>query len=109
MSRMQGKVALITGGAFIQPSTMQFFYDLGIPVANGYGLTETSPVVTLGRGFPVRPSSVGKVLDGDAALTLIEPLDREARREEIARMLAGSEVTDEARAAAARLLDGAAT
>ncbi len=36
----------------------------GIEVAQGYGLTETSPVVTMGRGFAVRPSSVGKVLDG---------------------------------------------
>jgi len=36
----------------------------GVEVAQGYGLTETSPVVTWGRGFPVRPSSVGKVLDG---------------------------------------------
>jgi long-chain acyl-CoA synthetase len=36
----------------------------GIEVAQGYGLTETSPVVTHGRGFPVRPSSVGKVMDG---------------------------------------------
>ena len=65
-----------------------------------------SPQVAARGAHHVR---VGKVLDGDAALTLIEPLDRDARREEIARMLAGSEVTDEARAAAARLLDGAAT
>lgn len=36
----------------------------GVEVAQGYGLTETSPVVSMGRGFPVRPSSVGKVLDG---------------------------------------------
>jgi long-chain acyl-CoA synthetase len=37
----------------------------GIEVAQGYGLTETSPVVTLGRGGgPVRPSSVGQVLPG---------------------------------------------
>ena len=33
-------LALITGGAFMEPSAMQFFYDLGIPVVNGYGLTE---------------------------------------------------------------------
>nr|WHW29199.1 putative AMP-binding protein [uncultured bacterium] len=36
----------------------------GVEVAQGYGLTETSPVVTLSRGHAVRPSSVGKVLDG---------------------------------------------
>ncbi|MGA9276240.1 class I adenylate-forming enzyme family protein, partial [Ilumatobacter sp.] len=36
----------------------------GIEIAQGYGLTETSPVVTLGRGAPVRPTSVGRVLPG---------------------------------------------
>jgi long-chain acyl-CoA synthetase len=36
----------------------------GLEIAQGYGLTETSPIVTLGRGAPVRPSSVGRVLPG---------------------------------------------
>ncbi|MFK7917688.1 MAG: class I adenylate-forming enzyme family protein [Ilumatobacter sp.] len=36
----------------------------GLEIAQGYGLTETSPIVTLGRGFEVRPSSVGRVLPG---------------------------------------------
>ncbi len=41
----------------------------GVEIAQGYGLTETSPVVTLGRGVPVRPASVGRVLPGvDVAL-----------------------------------------
>ncbi|GBD49052.1 DNA repair protein RecN [Methylopila sp. Yamaguchi] len=40
--------------------------------------------------------------------TRVEALDARARREEIARMLAGASVTEEARAAAASLLDGAA-
>ena len=41
----------------------------------------------------------------DALQTRIRPMDHDDRREEIARMLAGASVTDEARAAAARLLD----
>ncbi|MCZ6454752.1 MAG: DNA repair protein RecN [Alphaproteobacteria bacterium] len=46
--------------------------------------------------------------DGNAGevVTRVAPLDDQARREEIARMLAGAEITDEARAAAARLLAG---
>jgi DNA repair protein RecN (Recombination protein N) len=40
--------------------------------------------------------------------TRVEHLDASARREEIARMLAGAEITAEARAAARRLLQGAA-
>jgi DNA repair protein RecN (Recombination protein N) len=45
--------------------------------------------------------------DGDSVVTRVAPLDSHARREEIARMLAGAVITDEARAAADRLLGGA--
>lgn len=47
---------------------------------------------------------VSKTVDSKAALTLVEPLDQEARREEIARMLSGANVTDAARAAASDLM-----
>jgi len=57
-------VALITGGAFIEPATMQFFYDLGIPVANGYGLTEACTALTLNDLKPFRADTVGKALPG---------------------------------------------
>lgn len=40
----------------------------------------------------------------DRVATQVEPMDRPARQEEIARMLAGATITDEARAAAARLM-----
>jgi DNA repair protein RecN (Recombination protein N) len=43
---------------------------------------------------------------GDRVATSVSPLEKTLRREEIARMLAGSHVTDEARAAADRLLRG---
>src|SRR5277367_3977960 len=46
--------ALIVGGAFTDPSTMQFFYDLGIPVTCGYGLTEACTAVTLNDLKPFR-------------------------------------------------------
>ncbi len=57
-------LALITGGAFIEPATMQFFYDLGIPVANGYGLTEACTALTLNDLKPFRADTVGKPLPG---------------------------------------------
>ncbi len=41
-------------------------------------------------------------------LTTVDPLNEEGRKEEIARMLAGAKITDEARAAADSLLEGAA-
>jgi DNA repair protein RecN (Recombination protein N) len=50
---------------------------------------------------------VRKGEDAGATLTHVAPLDAPARREEVARMLSGNEVTDEARAAADRLLGAA--
>ena len=49
---------------------------------------------------------VAKRVKGERAATLVEPLDKGERREEIARMLAGERVTDAARAAADSLLTG---
>jgi long-chain acyl-CoA synthetase len=43
---------------------LQFFYDLGIPVSNGYGLTEAGTAVTLDDFNPFRPDTVGKPLPG---------------------------------------------
>jgi long-chain acyl-CoA synthetase len=56
--------ALFVGGAFTEPSTLQFFYDLGILVGNGYGLTEAGTAVTLNDFNPFRPDTVGKPLPG---------------------------------------------
>ena len=57
-------LALIVGGAFTEPATLQFFYDLGIPVANGYGLTEASTAITVNDLRPFRADTVGKPLPG---------------------------------------------
>src|ERR1700693_4777466 len=57
-------LALITGGAFMEPSTMQFFYELVIPVVNGYGLTEAGTALTLNDLKPFRADTVGKPLPG---------------------------------------------
>jgi len=57
-------LAMFTGGAFMEPSTLQFFYDLGIPVANGYGLTEVATVLTVNDLRPFRSDTVGKPLPG---------------------------------------------
>src|SRR5579864_5684358 len=56
--------AMFTGGAFMEPSTLQFFYDIGIPVANGYGLTEAGTSLTLNDLRPFRADTVGKPLPG---------------------------------------------
>jgi len=56
--------AIIVGGAFTEPETLQFFYDLGIPVANGYGLTEAGTAITVNDLKPFRADTVGKPLPG---------------------------------------------
>jgi long-chain acyl-CoA synthetase len=66
--------ALFVGGAFTEPSTLQFFYDLGIPVANGYGLTEAGTAVTLNDFRPFRPDTVGRPLPG-MEVRIVEPND----------------------------------
>src|SRR5262249_62161751 len=56
--------AIIVGGAFTESQTLQFFYDLGIPVANGYGLTEAGHAITVKDLKPFRADTVGKPLPG---------------------------------------------
>jgi DNA repair protein RecN (Recombination protein N) len=57
------------------------------------------------RHFLIRKSEVS---GEERVATSVNSLDDDARREEIARMLSGAEITAEARAAAARLLESAA-
>lgn len=52
------------GGAFMESSTLQFFYDLGIQVANAYGCTEAGTVITANDLDPFRADTVGKPVPG---------------------------------------------
>ena len=65
-------VAMFTGGAFMEPSTLEFFYEVGIPVANGYGLTEAGTVLTVNDLKPFRADTVGKPLPG-VELRILNP------------------------------------
>ena len=56
--------AIIVGGAFSEPETMQFFYDLGIPAVNAYGLSEAVVCITVNDLKPFRADTVGKPLPG---------------------------------------------
>lgn len=55
---------VVVGGAASDPAMLQFFYDLGIPVANGYGLTEACTAVSVNDLKPFRPDTVGRPLPG---------------------------------------------
>jgi long-chain acyl-CoA synthetase len=56
--------ALLVGGAFTDPSILEFFYDLGIPIYNGYGSTEACTAITLTGFEPFRADTVGKPVPG---------------------------------------------
>lgn len=56
--------AIFTGGTFCAPQVIQFFYDLGIQVSIGYGLTEAGTTITLNDLNPFRADTVGKPLPG---------------------------------------------
>ncbi len=52
----------ISGAAALDPKVEKWFRSVGINLCQGYGLTETSPVIAVERGELVRPGSIGKVL-----------------------------------------------
>jgi long-chain acyl-CoA synthetase len=52
----------VTGGAGLNPRIMEFFWAMGVPIYEGYGLTETSPILTLNRQGKVRPGYVGQAI-----------------------------------------------
>jgi long-chain acyl-CoA synthetase len=57
--------ALICGSAPLAVETQQFFMMLGIPVLQGYGLTETTAICTMDNPqIPVQPGYVGQAITG---------------------------------------------
>jgi long-chain acyl-CoA synthetase len=56
--------AVISGGAALDVNTEEFWRRLGFVVIQGYGLTETSSLISLNHPFKVGHRSIGKVLPG---------------------------------------------
>ncbi len=56
--------AFVVGAAPLPPELEEFWGRLGFVVIQGYGLTETAPIVTLNHPFHTRKGSVGKPIAG---------------------------------------------
>ena len=65
LARLGGRLRIaVSGGAALNPRIAQTFIGLGLPICQGYGLTEASPVVSVNRLGKNDPASIGAVLPG---------------------------------------------
>ncbi len=65
---------IISGAAPLSRELLDFYYAVGLPLYEGYGLTETSPVLSVNSPGHVRLGSVGRIVPG-VEVRFGEPLE----------------------------------
>lgn len=61
--KMGGRLRyFVSGGAALSPELVYFFRNLGITIYEGYGMTETSPIISFNYRHSYEPGTVGKIL-----------------------------------------------
>lgn len=64
-SSLGGNIELfIAGGAAINPDVIRDYEALGIPMIQGYGMTENAPIIAVNRDYYSKADSVGKPMPG---------------------------------------------
>ena len=54
----------VSGGAALDPAIAEGFHSLGLNLLQGYGITETSPIISAESPFKSKPGTTGEVLEG---------------------------------------------
>ncbi len=58
------KTTFVSGGAALDPAIAEGFHSLGLTLLQGYGITETSPIISAESPFKSKPGTTGEVLEG---------------------------------------------
>lgn len=62
-NRFGGRIRFMcSGGAPLPPDVWRFFYDMRLHILEGYGLTETSPIVAINQPTHFEPGTVGPLI-----------------------------------------------
>lgn len=86
--------AILSGGARLDSDEEAFWYRLGFVLVQGYGLTETSSLVSTNHPFHPEPGSLGKAV-GNQEIRLAEDGEILVRGDNVSREIYGAEATVE--------------